>query len=68
MYPPLIQTEMILGEKDSLINIIIHGQEGLIEVKGEQYNNIMAKLDYLKDDQIADVLTYVRSNFGNEFR
>ena len=28
-------------------------------------NNIMAKLDYLRDDQIAEVLSYVRSNFGN---
>jgi mono/diheme cytochrome c family protein len=39
--------------------------EGEIEVKGEKYNNIMAKLDYLRDQQIADVLTYIRSNFGN---
>ena len=25
----------------------------------------MAKLDYLRDDQIAEVLSYIRSNFGN---
>jgi mono/diheme cytochrome c family protein len=25
----------------------------------------MAKLDYLRDEQIAEVLSYIRSNFGN---
>ena len=65
LYPPLTQTEFVLGEKKRLIETVLHGMEGEIEVKGEKYNNIMAKLDYLRDQQIADVLTYVRSNFGN---
>ena len=66
LYPPLIQTEYVLGEKDRLIGVVLNGMQGPIEVKGEQYNNIMAKLDYLQDQQIADVLSYVRSHFGNE--
>lgn len=65
LYPPLVQTEYVLGDKKRLIQTVIHGMEGPIEVKGEKFNNIMAKLDYLRDEQIADVLTYVRSNFGN---
>jgi len=65
LYPPLVQTDYVLGDKSRLIKTVIHGMEGPIEVKGEKYNNIMAKLDYLRDEQIADVLTYVRSNFGN---
>ena len=65
LYPPLTQTDYILGEKKRLIETVLHGMEGEIEVKGEKYNNIMAKLDYLRDQQIADVLTYVRSNFVN---
>lgn len=65
LYPPLIQTEYILGDKKRLIGTVLNGMEGAIEVKGEKYNNIMAKLDYLRDEQIADVLTYIRSNFGN---
>ena len=66
LYPPLTQTEYVLGEKTRLIGTVLHGMEGEIEVKGEKYNNIMAKLDYLRDQQIADVLTYIRSNFGNK--
>ncbi|MCG8307958.1 MAG: cytochrome c [Cytophagales bacterium] len=65
LYPPLTQTEYVLGDKKRLIETVLHGMEGPIEVKGEKYNNIMAKLDYLRDEQIADILTYVRSNFGN---
>ena len=65
LYPPLTQTDYILGEKKRLINVVLHGLEGPTEVKGEKYNNIMAKLDYLRDDQIAEVLSYIRSNFGN---
>jgi len=65
LYPPLTQTDYILGEKKRLIDAVIHGIEGPVEVKGEKYNNIMAKLDYLRDEQIAEVLSYIRSNFGN---
>lgn len=66
MYPPLVQTEYVLGDKARLIKTVLHGMEGPIEVKGEPYNNVMAKLDYLQDQQIADVLSYVRTNFGNQ--
>ena len=65
LYPPLVQTDYILGEKKRLIQTVLHGMEGPIEVNGIQYNNVMAKLDYLRDQQIADVLTYIRANFGN---
>ena len=65
LYPTLIQTDWVLGDKNRLIGTVLHGMEGPIEVNGQQFNNVMAKLDYLGDKEIADVLTYVRSNFGN---
>jgi len=65
LYPPLSQTKYVLGDKEWLIKNVLLGQQGPIEVKGQQYNNIMTKLDFLRDKQIAEVLTYVRSNFGN---
>lgn len=66
MYPPLDGTETVNGDKEKLIGIILEGQSGPIVVKGEHYNNEMPKMDYLTDQQIADVLTWIRSNFGNE--
>jgi mono/diheme cytochrome c family protein len=37
-----------------------------IEIDGETYSNIMAPHDFLKDQEVADVLTYVRNSFGNK--
>ncbi|AVR47461.1 cytochrome C [Christiangramia fulva] len=64
--PPLKQTEYVLGEKDRLIGILLNGSSEGLEIKGKTYSNNMPSFDYLSDQQIADVLTYVRSNFGND--
>lgn len=66
MNPPLKQTEWVLGDKQRLINIVLKGMDEEIEVNGEMYNNIMPPQSHLKDQQIADVLTYVRNSFGNK--
>lgn len=66
LYPTLVQTEGVLGDKNRLIGTVLHGMEGPIKVKGQDYNNVMAKLDYLQDKDIAEVLTYIRTNFGNK--
>lgn len=65
LYPSLSKTEMVLNENEKLIETVLYGLEGPITVNGEDYNNVMAKLDYLKDEQVADVLNYIRTNFGN---
>jgi mono/diheme cytochrome c family protein len=66
LYPPLSQTKYVLGDKKWLIANVLLGQQGEIVVKGETYNNIMTKMDFLGDKEISEVLTYVRSNFGNQ--
>lgn len=66
MNPPLTQTEWVLGDKERLIGVVLNGLNGEIEIKGEIYNNVMASHSFLTDKQIADVLTYVRSSFGND--
>lgn len=65
MYPPIGETKMVNGNKDELIKIILNGMSGEIEVKGEIYNNVMPAHHHLSDKQIADLLTYIRSDFGN---
>jgi mono/diheme cytochrome c family protein len=64
--PPLIKTKWTLGDKNQLINVVLKGLEEEIEVDGETYHNVMPPLAYLSDQEIADVLTYVRNNFGNK--
>ena len=66
MNPPLKQTKWVLGDKTTLINILLNGMDEEIEVNGEFYDNVMPPQSHLKDQQIADVLTYIRNSFGNK--
>ena len=65
MNPPLSQTSFVLGDKKVLIPIVLNGMS-LQEIDGEKYHNVMPALDYLTDEEIGDVLTYVRNSFGNK--
>ena len=62
---PSLSSEWVNGDKKELIKIILQGIEGDIEVNGEIYNGIMPQYSFLTDDQIADLLTYIRKSFGN---
>jgi mono/diheme cytochrome c family protein len=64
MYPPLKATEWVDGDTERLIRIVLYGLAGPIEVDGEQYDQVMAASDFLSDEEVAAVLTYVRSEFG----
>ena len=65
-FPPLNATDWVIGDKERLVHLILSGMEGEIEVNGEIYNGLMPQHSFLNDDQIANVLTYIRSNFGNQ--
>lgn len=65
MNPPLVKTKEVLGEKAALIKIVLNGMQG-VDIGGEEYHGVMAPHPDLTDQQIADVLTYVRSGFGNK--
>jgi mono/diheme cytochrome c family protein len=66
MNPPLIKTSYVLGDKVRLTKIILNGFSERVEIDGEMYSNVMPSFNYLTNQQIADVLTYVRSNFTNK--
>ncbi len=64
--PPLTRTKYTLGDKKVMIEIVIKGLEGEIEVLDKKYNSFMTPFGFLSDEDIAAVTTYVRSNFGND--
>ena len=64
--PPLERTVHVLGSKTKLIRIILKGMDTHEEIDGETYSNVMAPHNHLTDQQIADVLTYIRNSFGNK--
>ena len=63
--PPLAKSDFMMTDKERSIRYVIHGASGEIEVNGKKYNGIMAPLGYLPDEEIANVLTYVRNAWGN---
>ncbi len=64
--PPLINTSYVLGDKETMIKILLNGLKN-VDIDEESYSNPMPPLgSVLKDQQIADVLTYVRNSFGNK--
>lgn len=64
--PPLVGTEWVIGDKERLIGVVVHGLNGGIEVNGERYNNAMPGYASLGPKRIAAVLTYIRQAWGNE--
>ncbi|GAB5521921.1 MAG: hypothetical protein RhofKO_41720 [Rhodothermales bacterium] len=65
LYPPLVSTDWVTGDKERLIRIVLGGMQGPMEVNGTTYNNVMPPHNFFKDDEIADVLTYIRTSWGN---
>lgn len=66
MNPPLIKTSYVLGDKSRLIKVVLNGFAENVDIDGESYSNVMPAHDFLKDQEIAAVLTYVRKNFTNK--
>lgn len=67
-FPPLSASEWVTGDPTIPIKVVLHGLQGAITVAGSTYNSVM--LPYggtgeMNDAEVAAVLTYVRSSFGN---
>jgi glucose/arabinose dehydrogenase/mono/diheme cytochrome c family protein len=65
--PPLAGSEWVSGSDARLIRIVLHGVRGPMKVKGQKYELDMPALGVLEDQQIADVLTYIRNEWGHGY-
>jgi len=65
-FPPLAESSWVNGNTTRLITIILKGLQGNIEVNGTGYNGVMPQQNFLTDVETAEVLTYIRQNFGNK--
>jgi mono/diheme cytochrome c family protein len=66
-YPPLAGSEVELGDATNhLIAIVLKGLQGPVVIKGLPFNNSMQAWEgQYTDQQLAAILTYVRSDWGN---
>ena len=66
-YPPLAGSEFTTGGSRRMAMIVLKGLQGPVTVKGQQFGTaVMQPWDKtLTDKQIADVMTYERTEWGN---
>ena len=65
--PPLAGNPVVTGDATKVIHIIKYGLNGKIDVNGKSYNGQMpAWSPNLSDGDIASVITYIRSSWGNK--
>ena len=63
-FPPLAKSDYLNADVNRAIGIVLHGKSGEITVNGQKYNSVMTK-QVISSEEIADVLTYVYNNWGN---
>jgi mono/diheme cytochrome c family protein len=67
VFPPLVGSEWVnTAEANVPISIVLHGLQGPISVKGATYEAVMQPWGMIPDADIAAILTYVRSSWGNK--
>lgn len=65
-FPPLAESEWVTGNPERTIRVILSGLTGKVTVKGVDYNSTMTAIGAaLSDKQIAEIVTYIRQDFGN---
>ena len=63
-FPPLAKADYLNKDVNRAIKQVIHGSKEPITVNGKKYTTPMPA-QALNDQQVADVLTYVYANWGN---
>ena len=64
-FPPLAQSDWVNGDEDKLIDVVLNGLQGPITIRGKAYNNSMPAHSFLRDEEVAQVLSYIRRTFNN---
>lgn len=65
VYPPVAKSDYLMADKKRSIILTLKGLSGEIKVNGKTYNGEMTSFD-LTDQEVSDVLNYIRNSFGNK--
>ena len=69
IFPPLAGSDYLLADRERAIRVILKGLTGPIVVNGVKIDSAMPPQEAtLTDAQVADVVNYVRSHFGNHYK
>jgi nitrite reductase (NO-forming) len=62
--PPLAGSDFLNADETRAIEVVLNGLDGPITVNGNTFNSIMPSLQ-LSDEDVANVLTYIYSQWDN---
>jgi nitrite reductase (NO-forming) / hydroxylamine reductase len=65
-FPPLAGNPNLEGNADMVIENVLAGRSGEIEVGGVTYDGVMPPMSYLSDREVADIVTYVMNTWGDD--
>jgi len=66
-FPSLVNDPIVNGDPHYLARVVLYGLQGRIVVNGKPYSSAMSGFaDKMNDVQMADLLTYIRSSWGNK--
>jgi mono/diheme cytochrome c family protein len=68
-FPPLAGSDWVMGGTERNIRVVLHGLQGAIKVNGADFAGpapMPAQGAVLSDQDVANVLTYVRNSWGNK--
>lgn len=63
-FPPLAGSDFLNADANRAMRVVAHGLTGNVKVNGAVYNGVMPQLQ-LKDEDIANILSYVYNSWGN---
>lgn len=64
-FPPLAKSDFLKNNLEQSLKGVKYGMRGPIKVNGKSYDGVMAAQG-LDDEEVADVMNYVLSNWGNK--
>jgi len=64
--PPLVKADYMKRPAKDLISVILKGSTASLTINGKRYVGAMPAQEYLNDEQIADVLNYIKNSWGNK--
>jgi nitrite reductase (NO-forming) len=66
VFPPLAGSDFLMADKERSVGIVLGGLNGPVTVNGKDFVGVMPSHAFLSDDDVANVLTFVRSAWGNQ--
>lgn len=67
VFPPLAGNDNLINQPQRIVETILKGKSGALDVNGTTYNGFMPPVAYLKDEEIVALTNYInlQLNGGN---